>query len=67
MQFHIPAMACDGCLRSVTLAIRDVDPAAQVTGDLGRRQIEVASVAPRERLAAVLSGIGYPPSITGDL
>lgn len=56
--------SCTGCLRNATLAIRDVDPAAQVTGDLGRHQIEVAL---RERLAAVLSGIGYPPTITGDL
>jgi copper chaperone CopZ len=67
MQFHIPDMACDGCLRSVTLAIRDVDPGAQVTGDLGRRRVEVASVAARDRLAAALSGIGYPPTLTGDL
>lgn len=67
MQFHIPAMACDGCLRSITLAIRDVDPGARVTGDLVQRRVEVSSDAPRERLVSVLSGIGYSPTMTGDV
>ena len=67
MQFHIPAMACDGCVRSVTLAIQTVDPGAQVTADLTTRRIEVASQVPRDRLTMALTDIGYAPAMTGSL
>lgn len=67
MQFHIPNMACDGCLRSVTLAIRNVDPGAQVTADLAQRRIDVSTDAARDQLVSVLSGVGYPPTVTGAL
>lgn len=66
MNFHLPAMACGGCLRSVTLAIRAVDPEAEVTADMGQRRIEVTSKSPRDRLAAALADIGFAPS-TGDI
>jgi copper chaperone len=61
MQFHIPAMACDGCLRSITLAIRAIDPAAQVTADMATRRVDVASQTPPDRLAQALTDIGYAP------
>jgi copper chaperone len=61
MQFHIPAMSCGGCVRSVTLAIQAVDPTAQVTADLTTRHIDVASQAPRDRLTSALADIGYAP------
>jgi copper chaperone len=67
MQFHIPDMACDGCVRSVTLAIQAVDPGAQVTADLPARRIDVASQTPRDRLATALADIGYAPASTGEL
>ena len=61
MQFHIPAMACAACVRSVTLAIRAVDPAAGVTADLATRHIDVTTRAPRDRLATALTDIGHAP------
>jgi copper chaperone len=66
MQFHIPAMACDGCVRSVTLALQALDPGAEVTADLTNRVIEVTSDAPRQTLAAALAEIGYAPTPAKD-
>ena len=62
MQFHIENMTCGGCVRSVTKAIQSVDPAAEVSADPGSRMVEVTSTAPRDRLVAVLTEVGYAPA-----
>ena len=62
MQFHIQNMTCGGCVRSVTKAIQSVDPAAEVKADPGTHKVEVRSAAPRERLVAALTEIGYAPA-----
>ncbi len=62
MQFHIENMTCGGCARSVTKAIQSVDPAAEVSVDSGARKVDVKSSAPRERLVAALTEVGYAPA-----
>ncbi|KFI26360.1 MULTISPECIES: heavy-metal-associated domain-containing protein [Paracoccaceae] len=62
MQFHIENMTCGGCVRSVTKAIQSVDPAAEVSADPGTHKVDVKSVAPRERLTAALTEVGYAPA-----
>ena len=62
MQFHIENMTCGGCVRSVTKAILAVDPAAEVNADPGTHKVDVRSTAPRERLAAALTEVGYAPA-----
>ena len=62
MQFHIENMTCGGCVRSVTKAIRSVDPSAEISADPGTHNVQVTSAAPRERLAAVLTDVGYAPA-----
>ena len=62
MQFFIENMTCGGCVRSVTKAIQSVDPAAEVNADPATHKVEVRSAAPRERLAAALTEVGYVPA-----
>ena len=62
MQFHIETMTCGGCARSVTKAIQSVDPGAEVTADPGSHKVDVISSAPRERLVAALTEVGYAPA-----
>ena len=62
MQFHIENMTCGGCVRSVTKAIKSVDPAAEVSADPGTHMVDVKSAAPRERFAAALTEVGYAPA-----
>ncbi|MFZ5708480.1 MAG: heavy-metal-associated domain-containing protein [Pseudomonadota bacterium] len=62
MKFHIHNMTCGGCVRSVTKAIQSVDPAAEVSADTGTHNVEVKSQAPRERLVAALTEVGYAPA-----
>jgi copper chaperone len=59
MQFHIENMTCGGCVRGVTKAIQSVDPAAQVKADPSTQEVDVTSVAARERIARVLVDAGY--------
>ncbi|MCA0270474.1 MAG: heavy-metal-associated domain-containing protein [Proteobacteria bacterium] len=62
MQFHIQNMTCGGCIRSVTKAIRSVDPDAEVSADPGTHKVDVKSDASRERLTAALTEAGYAPA-----
>jgi copper chaperone len=62
MQFHIENMTCGGCARSVTKAIQSVDPGAEVKADPASHKVDVTSTAPRERLVAALSEVGYAPA-----
>jgi copper chaperone len=62
MQFHIENMTCGGCVRSVTKAIRSVDPSAEVTADPASHKVEVKSAASRDRLVAALTEVGYAPA-----
>lgn len=62
MQFHIKNMTCGGCARSVTKAIQSVDPVAEVRADPGSHMVEVTTIAPRDRLVAALTEVGYAPT-----
>ena len=59
MQFHIENMTCGGCVRSVTRAIRSVDPEAEVSADPATHKVDVVTTAPRAKLAAVLTDVGF--------
>ena len=49
-------------LRSVTKAVQSVDPKAEVSADPVTHKVDVKSNAPRERLTAALTAIGYAPA-----
>ncbi|MCC7320235.1 MAG: heavy-metal-associated domain-containing protein [Rubellimicrobium sp.] len=52
-------MTCGGCVRGVTAAVRDLDPAAEVEADLDRRRARITTTAPEARVRAVLTEAGY--------
>lgn len=57
--FRVPDMHCDGCVRSVTGAVRDVDAQATVDADLTSKEVRVASSASAEALAASIREAGF--------
>ena len=63
MNLHIENMTCGGCARSVTAAIKDVDPAATVTIDLASKRVHIESAQPAERFTAALDDAGFPPQV----
>ena len=60
MQFRIEDMTCGGCARSVTAAIRAVDPAAVVETDPPARRVTVQTAATQAAIVAVLAEAGFP-------
>lgn len=57
--FSVPEMHCDGCIRSLTAAIRDLDPAAEVRADLAKRQVAVHAKAPDAAIAEAMRDAGF--------
>jgi copper chaperone len=65
MRFQIENMTCGGCARSVTMAIRSVDPVATVEADLQSHSLTIRSDKPREAFLPALEEAGYPADRKG--
>ena len=57
--FRVPDMTCQGCVRAVTGAVKDVDAAAAVDVDLDSKQVRVTSTAAPDALAAAMREAGF--------
>lgn len=62
LEFDIASLSCGHCVRAVTEAVHEVDPAARVDVDLAGKHVRVETQAERERLVAALVEAGYPPA-----
>ena len=60
--FHVPAMSCGHCVRSITEAVQATDPQAQVQAELATQRVHITSATAPEALAAALAAAGYPPA-----
>ena len=57
--FEVPGMTCGHCARTITNALQEIDPAAQVTVDLAAKRVAVTSTATAERLRTAIQEAGY--------
>lgn len=57
--FSVQGMTCGHCERSVALAIKQLDPKAEVAIDRPTGQVRVASEQPRTALAQAIAAEGY--------
>ncbi len=57
--FTVTGMTCGHCEKSVTRAITQADPKAEVTIDRSVNKVEVQSDRPREMLAHAIAEEGY--------
>lgn len=57
--FQVQGMTCGHCVRAVTQALQQLDPAAEVKVDLATGRVEVESARPREALARAIQDEGY--------
>jgi len=58
-RFAIPDMTCKGCVASVTRAVQQVDPTAQVAADLESHTVQIESRSAAEALAAAIADAGF--------
>ncbi|HEX8214730.1 MAG TPA: heavy-metal-associated domain-containing protein [Allosphingosinicella sp.] len=59
INFNVPGMTCGHCARTITNAVREIDPAAEVDIDLASRTVAVTSAAQPERLKTAIENAGY--------
>ena len=57
--FHIPAIHCDGCVRSLTNAVRALDINATVQADLQTKRVDVTTSAPDAAVAEAFRDAGF--------
>lgn len=57
--FQVKGMTCQHCVRAVTQAVQDQDPAATVTVDLQAGRVEVESVLPPDVIIGLIGAEGY--------
>jgi copper chaperone len=62
-QFRVQGMTCGHCVRAVTEAIRNDDPAADVIVDLASARVQVNSSLSAERVIELIAEEGYQASI----
>ena len=59
-EFRVERMTCGHCARTISEAIRAVDPEAEIQVDLRSRKVRVESAASRSALAVAINEAGYP-------
>ena len=57
--FTVTGMTCGHCEKSVTRALQQLDPQAEVNIDRSQNRVEVQSQQPREALARAIADEGY--------
>lgn len=57
--FTVTGMTCGHCEKSVTRALKQLDPQAEVRIDRSKNLVEVQSQQPREALAQAITEEGY--------
>jgi copper chaperone len=57
--FRVPDIHCDGCIRALTGAVRDLDDKATLQADLGTKLVRVETSAGDEAVAAAIREAGF--------
>ena len=57
--FNVQGMTCGHCERTVTQAVKSVDPAAEVKIDRAAGRVDVQSNQPHEAIAKAIAEEGY--------
>lgn len=57
--FTVKGMSCGSCAKSITNAIKTLDPTASVTVDLASGRVEIESVKSDSELAATIDALDY--------
>lgn len=58
-RYKVPEMTCSHCAGVVEKAVKSVDPKAEMTVDLGNRQVAIESSADDDRIAEAIRSAGY--------
>jgi copper chaperone len=61
LRYQVDDMTCGHCVQTITQAVKDLDPGAEVAVDLAAKQVAVTSQAADELIARAIREAGYTP------
>ncbi|MEN3930323.1 heavy-metal-associated domain-containing protein [Microvirga sp. W0021] len=61
MQFTVPDMCCNGCVKSITKIVQSLDSDAKVEADLSIKKLSIETQASKDKVVAALEKGGFPP------
>ena len=59
IEFHVPDMHCEHCIRAITNGVQRVVPDAQVSVDLAAHRVTVANSNDFEAVRQAIAAAGY--------
>jgi copper chaperone CopZ len=65
LQFDVPDMDCEHCVQSITEALRNIDPKAEVLADLTTKRLTIGAQIDAGRAAEAIEAAGYSPKAAG--
>ena len=60
LELRVDNMTCGHCVKTITQAVRSIDPAAAIEADVGSRRVRIESTHPAPELTRVIVEAGYP-------
>nr|WP_321458159.1 heavy-metal-associated domain-containing protein [uncultured Cohaesibacter sp.] len=60
---NVKEMACGGCVKSVTEAVKSIDSAAEVDASLETGEVKVQSGANPEAIRSAIEEAGFPAAL----
>jgi copper chaperone len=61
---EVKTMSCGHCVKAITEAVRELDPASDVNADLATKHVRVQTTQSRDALIAALGAAGYDASVS---
>ncbi len=58
-EFRIPEIHCEGCIRSLTGAVRDLDDKAVLHADLATKMVRINTTAGDDAVAEAIRDAGF--------
>lgn len=62
LQFKIPNMACAACANTITKAVQNIDPSANIDADTQTKLVKIKTVKSESTIRDAIAKAGYPPA-----
>lgn len=59
LQFQVPDMDCESCVRAITEAVQRVDAQASVSADLATKRVVIGATGETHDFAAAIEAAGF--------
>jgi copper chaperone len=64
LQYQVPDMSCDHCVKAITRAVTDSIPGVSVQIDLPNHRVTVTGTEDKRVVENAIRGAGYTPTAT---